>query len=70
MSTSSSDNQPDPAQTARKANASLVQIEEQLRKGLQNGHPGIDPSDGGSAVRMEHLLADPSQAERLAKELS
>ena len=70
MSTSSPDNQPNPARTARKANASLVQIERELRKGLQNGHPGINASDGGSAIRMEHLLADPSQAERLAKELS
>lgn len=56
--------------TARKANASLVDNERQLRQGLQNGHPGLNTTDPGSAIRMEHLLADPNQAERLAKEIS
>ncbi len=70
MSSSSSDHENDQSRPARKANASLVQIERELRKGLQNGHPGLNASDGGSAIRMQHLLADPNQAERLIKEIS
>ena len=70
MSTSGPLDHNDPPQPPRKANASLVQIERQLREGLQSGYPGMSESDGGPAIRMEHLLADPTQADRIAKELS
>ena len=70
MSASSTSNQDEELPPARKANASLVENERQLRQGLQNGHPGLNATDNGSAIRMEHLLADPNQAERLAKEIS
>lgn len=70
MPTFKSENKNEEGPPARKANASLVENERQLRQGLQNGHPGLNSTDAGSAIRMEHLLADPKQAERLAKEIS
>ena len=70
MSKTESTDQDEQTPPPRKANASLVENERQLRQGLQNGHPGLNDADHGSAIRMEHLLADPSQAERLAKEIS